>query len=148
MDHTEQLKNIWDHLSKSTPVIFRPDKGRLRVRLPYSASNRQWLKEGHPKTEPVWNSEKNYWCLPKRQFDELVNKCLEKHRKVYVIQPYLKQEKCVPACKNANGHECKCSCMGKNHGIQGVNSDWLIISNAFAAKFTDNEYACRLLSRK
>lgn len=146
MDHQsyEQLKKIWNQ--QSVPVLLRSGgKEKLKARLPFSYSNRDWLKDGH-RISPIWEKEDKYWSLPKSWFNDVVDKCLEKFGKVYVIQPYRAQEKCAPACWNAVGHECNCSCMGANHGAQGDNSDWLVISDAFATKWGEKKYACRLLS--
>lgn len=141
----EKLRSIWNQ--SDVPVIFRADVNqKLRVRTPYSKDNRTWLKIGH-RVDPEWNKEKKYWALPKSWFDDLVTRFIEKYNKVYVIQPYREQEKCAPACWRATGHECTCSCMGANHGSQGGNSSWLIISDAFATKFGNKQYACRTLSK-
>lgn len=146
MDHRtyEKFKGVWNQ--SVVPVILRPGgKDQLKTRVPYAKNNRAWLKVGH-RIEPEWNREKKYWALPKSWFNDIVNKCIEQHGKVYVIQPYRKQEKCAPACMNANGHECNCSCMGENHGTGGPNKGWLVISDAFATQWGEKEYACRLLS--
>jgi len=148
MDHQtyEKLKRIWTQ--QGIPIIFRAGgKEKLKIRVPFSKGNRTWLKVGH-RIEPEWNKEKKHWVLPKSWFNDIVNKCIEKHGKVYVIQPYREQEKCAPACWNAKGHECNCSCMGENHGAKGANSGWLVISDTFATRWGEKEYACRLLSSR
>lgn len=143
---SEKLNRIW--IQTGVPVIFRQgDKGDLIVKLPYANDNRVWIKLGH-RINPVWNKEKKHWTVPRSWFNDLVNKSLERYSKIYVIQPYREQEKCAPACWNAKGHECNCSCMGENHGAQGENSDWLVISEAFATRWKAKEYACRLLTKK
>ncbi|MFK5892160.1 MAG: hypothetical protein QM504_02950 [Pseudomonadota bacterium] len=148
MDHQsyKKLKSIWNQ--QDIPVIFRPgSKDKLKAKIPFFKGNRSWLKYGH-RIEPIWNKEKKHWVIPNSWFNDIVNKSINKYGKVYVIQPYRAQEKCAPACWNAKGHECNCSCMGENHGTGGSNSDWLIISDAFATKWGEKEYACRLLSNK
>lgn len=141
----ERLKRIWNQ--RELPVIFRPGDGQeLRVRIPYDSHNRMWLKVGH-RRDPEWDKERRYWSLPRSWFNDLVNKCLGKYGAVYVIQPYREQEKCAPACMHAVGHECNCSCMGANHGSHGLNSSWLVISDAFATRWHEREYACRMLSK-
>src|SRR5262245_34798165 len=116
------LKRVWNQ--KHTPVVLRRiGKGeRLRVRIPYSEANRQWLQNGR-RTPPIWNLIEKCWELPKAWFNDFVNRCLEDYGRVYIIQPYREQEKCAPACQNAIGHECQCSCMGQHHGV-GNDSSW------------------------
>ena len=140
----EKLKQVWDQ--KSVPVIWRPGgREKLKAKVPFAKNNRAWLKGGH-RIEPEWSKDKKYWTLPKSWFNDIVNKCIEMYGKVYVIQPYCEQEKCAPACIRAKSHECNCSCMGEKHGTGGENSDWLVISDAFATRWGEKEYACRMLS--
>lgn len=140
------LKRIWNQ--KIIPVIFRSlSERKVRIRVPFNSDNREWIKEGH-RNKPKWDINQKCWILPNSWFNDIVNKCIDKYSKVYIIQPFRKQEKCAPACWNAKYHECNCSCMGANHGNRSPNNDWLIISETFATKWGEKEYACRLLSTK
>ena len=136
---------VWNQ--KRTPVAFRhTGKGDLLwVRLPYSSSNRQWLQNGR-RNNSAWKSTEGYWELPKAWFNDFIERALDRYRSVYIIQPYREQEKCAPACMNAVGHECNCSCMGQNHGA-GNDGSWFEVSDTFATRWGGREIACRLLSR-
>jgi hypothetical protein len=138
------LKYVWEQ--GHIPVVLRrTGKGqRLRVRLPYAETHRQWLQNGR-RTSPIWIARKEYWELPKAWFNDFVDRALAKYRKVYIIQPYREQEKCSPACQNAIGHECQCSCMGLHHGA-GNDGSWFEVSDTFATRWGDRELACRLLT--
>ncbi|WPP02696.1 hypothetical protein [Methylocella tundrae] len=140
------LKYVWGQ--ERIPVVLRrTGKGqRLRVRLPFAETNRQWLQNGR-RTSPVWIDDKKYWELPKAWFNDFVERALAKYGKVYVIQPYREQEKCSPACQNAIGHECQCSCMGLNHGA-GNDGSWFEVSDTFATRWGDQELACRLMTAR
>jgi hypothetical protein len=142
----EKINNIWNQ--KQIPVILRrTGKGQqLRVRLPYNTMNRQWLRNGR-KIAPDWIKEHKCWELPKAWFNDFVDRALTKYGKVYIIQPYREQEKCAPACQNATGHECQCSCMGQHHGA-GNDGSWFEVSDTFATRWSDQELACRLLTMK
>lgn len=123
MDASPQvLKEIWGQ--QRIPVVLRRGgKGELlRVRLPFSEDNRDWLGEGR-RSRPTWLSNKACWETPKNWFDDFVKKALKRYGKLYVIQPFREQEVCAPACKNATGHECQCSCMGAYHGT-GRDGSW------------------------
>lgn len=141
-----KLKRVWGQ--EQTPVVLRrTGKGqRLRVRLPYAETNRQWLQNGR-RTSPVWMPRKKYWELPKAWFNDFVERSLRQYGKVYVIQPYREQEKCAPACQNAIGHECQCSCMGSNHGA-GNDGSWFVVSDTFATRWGNEEIACRLMTAR
>jgi len=140
-----RIRKIWKQ--DKIPVVFRKGKGfKLMVRIPYSKNNALWLK-GKKRIYPVWNKKFKCWDIPKAWFNDLIDQILEKHRKLYIVQPYREQEVCAPACWNAVGHECECSCMGENHGSQGPNGNWMVISETFATRWHDRELACRLLSK-
>ncbi len=143
-DQRERLANIWNQ--RSTPVAFRPiGPGlKLRVRLPYAENNRGWLQHGR-RAKPQWHAEHKYWQLPKSWFNDFVDRCLLKFGRVYIIQTYRQQEKCAPACQQAVGHECTCSCMGANHG-RGNDGTWFEVSNTFATRWLNQQLACRLIT--
>ena len=141
-----KLGRVWNQ--QGVPVVIRRTGAgeRLRVRLPYDVANRAWLQNGR-RTSPEWNRHRKYWELPKSWFNDFVDRALEKYGKVYVIQPYREQEICAPACMNARGHECQCSCMGGNHGA-GNDGSWFEVHDAFATRWGDEQVACRLLMSK
>jgi hypothetical protein len=144
LDNSLRIKQVW--AQTKIPVIYRRGTGYpLLLRMPYKEGNRAWLKQGR-RNEPKWIAEKKYWELPKAWFNELVSDSLNRWGKIYIIQPYREQDKCAPACWNALGHECQCSCMGANHGSQN-SSGWYVISDTFATRWNSTELACRLLSR-
>jgi hypothetical protein len=143
MHDPHRLKEVWSQ--KSVPVVLRRDgKGeQVRVRLPYAEGNYAWLRDGR-RLRPSWNASLTCWEIPKAWFNDLVNRSLRRWGRIYVIQPYQEQEICAPACMNASGHECQCSCMGANHG-QGDDGGWFSTDDAFAARWGDRELACRLM---
>ena len=145
-ESADKLKAIWNQTL--LPVVLRrTGKGqRLRVRLPYAETNREWLQNGR-RDSPDWIGDKKYWKLPKAWFNDFVDRSLTKYGKVFIIQPYREQEKCAPACQNATGHECQCSCMGLYHGA-GNDGSWFEVSDTFATRWVKQELACRLLTAK
>lgn len=141
-----RLREIWKQ--KEIPVIYRRGgKQPLMVHLPFGQDNRSWLKKDIRKKEPVWDGKFSCWHIPKTRFNELVKDTLVRYSRVYVIQPYREQEKCAPACWNAEGFECECSCMGENHGSGNPNGRWFVISETLAVSWQDREYGCRLIER-
>lgn len=135
----------WVLAQTSTPVAMRLGKGhKLLVKLPYALDNRHWLQAGR-RTSPNWEPEAKHWELPQSWFNDLVNRTLDRYGKVYVVQPYREQEVCAPACWNAVGHECQCSCMGARHG-SGASGGWFIASDTFAVRWGPRFLACRLVT--
>lgn len=140
------LKYVWNQ--QTAPVALRrTGKGQLlRVRVPFADTNGRWLQNGRTIT-PIWIAKDRYWELPKAWFNDFVERALSDYGEVYVIQPYREQEKCSPACQNAVGHECQCSCMGLHHGA-GNDGSWFEVSDTFSTRWNDIEFACRLMTRK
>lgn len=142
----ERLNKIWNQ-NKIPVVLRRGGMGqKLRVRVPYSEDNFEWLQDKNTRS-PDWVSEDKYWELPKKWFNELVDRCLVRYGKIYVVQPYREMEKCAPACMNAVGHECQCSCMGARHGA-GNDGSWFEVSDTFAMRWNDAQLACRLMTKR
>ncbi len=143
--HEVDLVRFNGVLSQSRiPVAIRLGVGQgLYVKVPYSTDNRAWLRAGK-RSNPKWLSEKKQWELPQSWFNDFVDRCLQRYKNVYVIQPLREQEKCSPACRNAVGHECQCSCMGANHG-SGSHAGWFDISETFSVRWGAKSVACRLI---
>lgn len=141
-----KLRAVWNQPQIPT-VLRRGGKGqRLRIRLPIAEDNQQWLQEGKRRTAE-WLPQYRCWEVPKAWFNDFVEKALHRYGSLYVIQPYRVQEKCAPACLNATGHECECSCMGANHGA-GNDGSWFEVSETFATRWGEQRLACRLMVRR
>lgn len=137
------LLRIWNQTR--LPVVLRGGSiAPLAVRLPYARDNRYWLAESGNR-RPQWLGEYKVWSIPKSWFEDVLRRCLVRYRAVYVVQPFRKSEKCAPACWNALGAECECSCMGANHGSGAPEGKWHIVSETLAVRVGRREFSCRLL---
>jgi hypothetical protein len=139
------VRALW--LRKQVAMIYLSgEEERLLVSLPYADANRKWLRDGrHHK--PRWNDSYRCWELPKAWLNDLVKEVVARYDKVYLIQPYGAHEKCAPACWNAEGFECECSCMGANHGAGAPPDPWTIVSETFAFRGIGQDLSCRLITR-
>lgn len=142
IDNRARLRAILDQ--ERIPVLIRTVDAGLRIRLPFRATNRAWLK-GERRANPKWDRVRRFWTVPKAWFNLMVQQCLATFGSVYVVQPYREQEKCAPACWNALGDECQCSCMGEHHGSQGPAGRWKVVSDSFATRWGEKAVACRLI---
>ena len=146
----EDLRAVWRQTRVA--VILRLGVGYpLRVQLPGDPSNvmwrlsaGQWLRGGRHNI-PTWDARYKCWDVPQTWLNSLVHQILPTLEKLYLIQPYREQEKCAPACFNATGHDCQCSCMGANHGRGGPDSGWFVVSDTFASRWGEEHLACRLM---
>jgi hypothetical protein len=135
---------IWHQTT--IPVVFRRAKGMpLLVKLPYATDNFDWLRNDSQR-KPHWNKRYKCWETPYAWLNALVRRLLSRYGRLYLIQPHKVLEICAPACWNATGFECDCSCMGQNHGSQS-GAGWYVISESFALRWQERELACRLIEK-
>ena len=133
------------------PIVVRSGLpgDKLTARLPYCADNRDWLHgmaTGTRRPDAKWAPSEKAWKLPVAWLNRLVNGALDRYGRIYVVQPYRELEKCAPACRNATGHDCECSCMGANHGV-GDGGGWFDVSETFSFRWGPREAAIRLMTR-
>jgi hypothetical protein len=127
------------------PVVYQPGGRRpLLVRLPYREGNRDWLLANGRSI--AWRARWKAWEVPRSRFDEIIGLALERFESCWVIQEYRPLEKCAPACWNAMGYECQCSCLGANHG-SGRQLEH-VVDETFAFEWGERKLSCRLLGRR
>lgn len=133
------------------PIVVRSGipGDKLTARLPYRLDNKLWLTSlatGHRKPDVKWAPLPQAWKLPVTWLNRFVDQGLERYGRLYVVQPYREMEKCAPACRNAIGHDCQCSCMGANHGAQD-GGGWFDVSETFAFRWGPRSAAIRLMTK-
>lgn len=141
------IEKVWRQRGK--PVLYKnPEKKGLMLRLPFSYEHpREWLTR-YGCRRPDWVKQYKCWVTPKSWLKFLVDECLQRYGELYLIQPYREKEKCAPACWNAQGYDCSCSCAGMNHGIGSPEGRWFIVSDACAVQWHGKQLSCRLLTRR
>lgn len=143
-NRNQQLLEIWKQ--KETPVLFlKSKKDPLLARFPHGKYDRKWVKGDHRRA-PEWLENYKCWKTPKAWLSCLIKRSLEEYGKVYLIQPFQPHQKCAPACWNATGEECQCSCLGKNHGAGKPKGKWYEVSETFAVFWGEKHYGCRLIT--
>lgn len=140
-----QRDPAWIWRQRAIPVVFDDrDHGQLLVKLPYDATNRVWLRGGEHR-KPEWMPAQKCWRVPRAWLEALVYRLGLRYGQVYMIHPYRTRETCAPACWNAIGVECECSCMGAHHGSGTQGDRWYVVSDTCAITWSARKYACRLL---
>ncbi|MGR3436381.1 MAG: hypothetical protein ACU0CO_16070 [Shimia sp.] len=145
-----QIERQW--AQARVPIVVRSGmKGdKLTARLPYREDNKRWvygLAPGTRRPQVHWTRPEGAWKLPVGWFNRFVDGALERYGRLYVVQPFREIEKCAPACRNATGHECQCSCMGANHGV-GDGGGWFDVSETFSFRWGPRQAAIRLMTKK
>jgi hypothetical protein len=137
---------IWRN--KKTPVVFVPEEsGDIVVRIPYAGldrDDRTWLLGSGRKIN--WAAKWRAWQLPRGRFNEIVSLIVREYGRLYLIQAYRPLQKCAPACWDARGPLCVCSCLGANHG-SGQELEH-VVSEIYAFERGERKLACRLLEKK
>lgn len=124
------------------PVIYHRGRGStLLVRVPYREGNREYLKGSARSIH--WIEEFRAWEVARSRFDYVVARALARWGAAYIIQAFRPMKKCAPACWDAIGHDCECSCMGKNHGSRLALQH--VVSETFAFEWGPKRLACRLI---
>jgi hypothetical protein len=128
------------------PVIFQRQRpAPLLIRIPYAQDNRVWLRNNE-RNKPVWDTENKAWEVPQAWFERTIRLSFSRYSACYVIQLYREKEVCAPACWNAVGADCECSCMGANHSSGRPNGYWYEVSDTFAVMWGIQRYSVRLLN--
>jgi hypothetical protein len=137
------LREVWNQ--RVIPVVVRRDSPPLWVRLPFAKDNGSWLRSSS-RRKPVWDPEKRRWEVPRIWFEGLVRRLLSRYGRVYLVQRTKELQKCAPACWNAEGTHCECSCLGARHGTGQPGGRWYEVSATFAFHWERLPYSCRLLT--
>ena len=150
-ENGKRVRHAWNN--RDIPIILRRRHGKLRLRVPFKSIDPLWVGRtgawlhASGKHHPEWHNQGRYWEVPQSWFNNLVDRLLRTYGKLHIIQPHREQEKCARRCKEAKGHICECSCLGKHHGEENM-SGWLEITETFATRWGEEETACRLMILK
>jgi hypothetical protein len=140
---SKSLREVWRQTA--LPVVFRRARPeRLLVKVPFAPGNMEWLRDDQ-RSKPEWNSQYKGWELPQAWFERTTRLCLRRYKSCYVVQLLREQQVCAPACWNAEGIHCECSCMGENHGAGHPGGRWYEVSETLAVSSGVQKYACRLI---
>ncbi|MFG3600193.1 hypothetical protein [Micromonospora chersina] len=98
---------------------------RLRMWMPYSRDNRDWIHDTlGARIQPVWNRDERWWEISRRHLMPLAYALAERFGQVDVVLEFNELERCDTRCRNANGDDCECSCLGFHHG-GGLWHGWI-----------------------
>lgn len=146
MPNSTNLRDLWRQ--GKVPVVFRRERpAPLLVKIPFATNNKEWIRDDQTR-KPVWDAEHKAWEVPRAWFERTVKLCLRRYRSCYVVQLHRERQVCAPACWDALGLDCECSCMGENHGGGKPAGRWYELDETFAVSWGVQRYAVRLLRSK
>ena len=137
-----RIIDIWRQ--NEIPIVMKREKLPLLIKMPYALDNFAWLRNIN-RNKPEWSTQFKAWQVPTAWFEDSVRRLISRFKKVYVIQVHREHQVCAPACWNAQGLHCECSCMGAHHGSGHPAGRWYEVSETFAAQWGPKKYACRLM---
>lgn len=142
-ERDDALRRIWRQTA--VPVVFRRERpSPLLVKVPVASANREWLRDDR-KNKPEWDDQYKAWQVPQAWFESIIRLCVRRYMSCYVIQLHREKQVCAPACWNAQGFDCECSCMGENHGTGHPAGRWYEIDETLAVSWGVQKYACRMV---
>jgi hypothetical protein len=143
----------------SFPVVYKPCNGKLQVKIPYPYNIYAWVcsllptkqrswRRPPPPRGLEWEPSHKVWLIPRSRFEHVTKQLLDKFNGVILLQCHREKQTCAPACWNARGLECECSCMGANHGTGQPDGRWYILGDAYAVQWEDEKLSCQILIKE
>lgn len=132
-----------------TPVakLWKPQKGRIAIKLPNVYGNRQMIRNWCGKgTTVTWDRGNKYWLVSRKHFKNVLGGLKHEYGTVLVVVDHSDIDLCTEACQDASWNtvnECVCICNGMFHG--GGGGPWknpvgqmLIAKNVYRTTFIEN----------
>lgn len=138
----------------TSAVIVVPNQGRFYLHAPWlGESSRSWIKEACGSgTRPEWVRGKpvtmlptdSHWEIARSHLNRVIEGALKRYETVIVYRMVASQVRCDLRCVEARGHDCVCSCGGRNH--RGTTEGFTLVSDTTLAgtgssRWTRMEYA-------
>lgn len=109
-------------------MVYRSHgRDRLWVRMPYASGNRAWIHEiCGSRTRPEWEAQPtSAWRIARPHFRRVVDALVERFGEVDVYVDISARDRCDTRCRDAEGDDCSCSCLGDNHGGAAYWKNWI-----------------------
>ncbi len=119
-------------------LVGKPIKGRLRIRFPFDPQARLHFRA--LGINPVWSAERKVWLVNRARLPEVLHLLFTLYGPGTVVVRGNVHERCSLRCQQAKGHDCTCSCAGRNHR-SGAASTWLQVGDlCVRADVTEQRY--------
>ena len=113
-----------------TAAVWRPVDGRLVVKIPRINYPSYWLRRQiGSRSRPSWNAKSDRWEIARHHLRPLVEAMADRFAAVDVFIDSRAITKCDTRCRDAEGDDCDCQCLGENHGGAAYWRDWRLVSD-------------------
>lgn len=107
----------------------RINETRLHLRMPYRPRNRAWLHTAlGDMIRPEWNSAEHRWEIARPHLMRLAHALADRFGAVDVYLEYKTTDRCDTRCRDAEGDDCECSCLGEHHGGGLWGGGWVQVA--------------------
>jgi hypothetical protein len=94
--------------------------------MPYELGNRAWIhQELGYQIRPEWNRTARRWEIARQHMRTVVEALAERFGIVEVTIDFRTTSRCDSRCRDAEGDECDCQCVGENHGGAAYWRNWV-----------------------
>lgn len=113
------------------PTVHRPaGTGRLSVRMPFAPGNRAWIHDRlGDRMRPDWNRTAKQWEISRQHLRAVVEALVERFGVVEVVIDTRATNRCDTRCRDAEGDDCDCQCLGENHGGAAYWREWMQVGD-------------------
>jgi len=114
------------------PRVYRAvGANRVTCQIPYEGgSNRRWIHEAlGSQIRPEYNRQTREWEIARAHLLTLVEALAERFGEVDVLLEYSTTQKCDRRCREAQGDDCECSCLGEHHAGGMYMNGWIEVGD-------------------
>ena len=119
------------------PRVYRAvGVNRITCWMPYEGgSNRAWIHEVlGSRIRPEYNRQTREWEVARDHLLSLVEALAERFGEVDVLLEYSTTQKCDRRCREAQGDDCECSCLGEHHAGGMYMHGWIEVGETTLIK--------------
>lgn len=112
------------------PWVHRPVTERLRTKMPFrEGGNRGWLHEHLGERIRPKHVGQGVWTIARPHLQHLIEGLVGRFGRVDVLLDFRQSERCDTRCRDAQGDDCTCSCLGTNHSGAAYWQDWIEVGD-------------------
>jgi hypothetical protein len=130
-------------------TVYRPvGTGRIRVRMPYAVGNRAFIHRTLGSlVRPDWNGAEKCWEISRQHMRATVEALADRFGVVEVAIDFRTNSRCDIRCRDAEGDDCDCQCMGENHGGAAYWRNWTQVGETTLVEANISQRVFRVTSR-
>jgi hypothetical protein len=114
---------------RGLPWLYRPLGGRIKVKMPYDKQNFFWFRRHLGSRVQPFHVGAGVWAVARPHLRCLVDGLVTKFGHLHVVLDFRKSQQCDTRCRDAQGDDCECSCLGVNHQGAAWWRNWIEVGD-------------------